>query len=165
VKEEDLGYGHVVMGFESLEEMQEYMDSREREANENTMPKQWEITWGSYVIKVVPPDLIIWGYVFTEEEFLADEIGEDLGNPQVEAEVMASLEQLKGRYERGYRYGRYYSVITPKGEYGDAHVSELWEITEADYVFAMANKWEVAPELVRRLQQEILESVTEQESE
>src|SRR4029078_1036661 len=69
MREQELPYGHTVIGFDSVEEMNEYMAKQEQDAVERTLTRQWEIGWGSYVIRLVE-DLVIWAHIFTEEESL-----------------------------------------------------------------------------------------------
>jgi len=164
MREQELPYGHTVIGFDSVEEMNEYMAKQEQDAVERTLPRQWEIGWGSYVIRLVE-DLVIWAHIFTEEEFLElERNAEGPGTPEeIEEEVQAELAQLREGYNLGYRYGKWYSVIEPAGEYGDAHVSSLWPITKADFALGLSNDWEIGSPLMDRLRAEITEAIKRKE--
>jgi len=164
VKEQKLPHGHSVMGFESFEELQEYMAKAEREAIGNALPKQWEITWGSFVLRVVD-SLVIWGYIFTEQEFMELEIGDEMADPKVVEEVLAIMEAQRDSQARGYRYGKYWSTILPDGELGSAHVSTLWEITEEDFNHARDHGWELDPALGTRIAHEIIDNTPLKEDE
>lgn len=164
MKEQKIPYGSVI-GFESYEELEAYMQKEEQAAIERTMPAQWLIGWGSYVIRVVE-ELVIWGHIYSETEFLDLERSTEGGMaPEAEEEIQAELESLKEAFNFGYRYGKWYSVVEPTGEYGSAHVSSLWEITKADFLAGSANGWELTPELGKRLQTEILGSVSSPKEE
>jgi len=140
MKEQKLGPGQSIMGFESFEELQEYMATAEREAVEKTIPKQWEITWGSFVIRVVDR-LVIFGRIWTEFNYHEGE-----------------YELQQDAHSRGYRYGRYYSVVEPEGELGSAHISTLWEITQSDFLTAMLNGWQLDKDLGKRIAHEIIDN-------
>jgi hypothetical protein len=150
MKEQKLPHGQSIVGFSSMEEMVDYMDAKEQEAIENTLPAQWEIKWGARVLRIVE-DLVIFGHIFTEQEFL--EINTDPEKP--DEETIYELDGLKRAHDAGYRYGIWYSVVEPEGEYGSAHVSTLWEITPEDFSAGRENGWEVAAETVWRVAMEM----------
>jgi hypothetical protein len=145
VREEDLGHGNRILGFESLEEMIEYQAQQEAELAQRMaggLPDEQEgISYGSYALRLVPTGdkpLVIFGRVAPLKEFAVSELehGADLD------ELVFTLTRLRDLHERGYRYGTWYSTVCPDGEVGDAHVTTLWPITEADYQHALNNRWE-----------------------
>lgn len=153
MREESLGRGQHIAGFDSLEEMLAYMRDQEREANEAVLPEQWKITWGDHVFRLVD-DLAIFGYVYTPNQFLRSNLraGEDLPDP----EIVEELESIKHAFERGYRYGKWYSEIEPMGEYGSAHVVSLWPITVEEFEECERNDWKVTPAIAFRVAREVL---------
>lgn len=151
MREQNLGRGHSIQGFDSTEEMIEYVKEQERQSNADALPEQFAINWGDRVIRVVD-DLAIWGHIYTWDEFLKDntEAGQ-----QSDEEILLELEGLKDAHLRGYRYGRWYSEVEPDGEYGSAHVVSLWPITWSDFEVARRNEWHTWPEIALRIQAEV----------
>ena len=148
MKEQKLGAGHSIIGFENTEEMLEYMAAQEEEAIANTLPEQWAITWGDYVVRFVD-DLVIWGDLETQEELIESETSDD------EEESRVELEQALDSHGRGYRFGKWFSDVEPTGEYGSAHVVSLWKITKEDFEIASRNDWMMWPAMVIKLKAEM----------
>jgi hypothetical protein len=162
MKEQDLGMGSHIVGFDSTEEMFAYLAERRAamaEAMLHLAEPQRRIIWGSYCVRMHPISetevLAIFGQIYTEEEIRALELaaGSD------EEELSYTMAHLRENYAAGYRYGWWASVIE-KGEPGDAHVSLCWPITRDDYEAARANQWEMSEELYARI---YAESRAEQE--
>jgi len=158
VKEQDLGHGLSIIGFDSMEQMMAYQAQREAELAEemkHLSEPQQSISWGSYAIRLVidddKVDTVVFGRVFTITEFTALE----LGAGAAQDEVFLTIAHLQELYARGYRYGRWFSEPFPDGEYGDAHVTDLWPITEADYQHALNNRWVPPAYLISRVLEEI----------
>jgi len=142
MKEQKLPHGHSVMGFESMEEMQAYMADAEARAIRAAIPRQWEISWGAYVLRVVDT-LVIFGHIWGSSDY---EYTEELEHERI------------NNYPRGYRYGKWYSEVLPEGELGSAHVSTLWEITEQEFMAAEKNNWELDEEVGKRIAREIIDN-------
>lgn len=140
-----LPYGQSIIGFDSLESIEQYLDESERAAIMAALDEQWQIDWGSYVFRMVD-DLAIWGYVLSQDEFLA--LSPDEGQYE---ETLAELEQLRVSFARGYRYGQWFSEVEPTGEWGSAHVSTLWSISQEDFEHAQGQEWLVWPEFAAQL--------------
>jgi hypothetical protein len=119
MKEQRIQPGINLLGFETTEEMMGYLREQEERAITRTHPEQWTITWGDYVVRVVD-GLIIFGRIFTEEEYLTEsEVlspGEDPA--EVLEEVRYEMERLRDSFRRGYRYGRYYSDSAARTRWG-----------------------------------------------
>jgi len=148
MREQKLGPGINIVGFDSMEEMLAYQAEQEAIANAQVLPQQLEITWGDYVFRVID-GLAIWGEIFTRETFLG---------PDPDEELIAEWDDLQDAYDRGYRYGQWYSVVEPNGEYGSAHLVNLWKISERDFQRAHLLNWEVWSEFASRISDEILQS-------
>jgi hypothetical protein len=165
MKEQRIQPGINLLGFETTEEMMGYLREQEERAITRTRPEQWTITWGDYVVRVVD-GLIIFGRIFTEEEYLTEsEVlspGEDPA--EVLEEVRYEMERLRDSFRRGYRYGRYYSEAAPDGEYGSAHVSTLWKISEEDFAVAKDSNWKPPEEFTRRMVQVLDEAYQHMET-
>ena len=145
MREVPLGHGNRIIGFDSLEEILEYQANAEREAIQSTLPPQWEIAEGDRVFRLVG-ELAIFGHILTRDEFLGEDPDEEL---------LDEWSQFGQSYVKGYRYGRWYSVVEPTGEYGSAHVASLWKITPAEFARAQAEDWHAWPELIERVAVEI----------
>lgn len=114
--------------FDSLDEMFTFLAEQEKVANSNILPKQREITWGSYWVRPTDDGVLVWGRVHTEEEILTDE----------DEWVIIHEREM---HERGYRFGVAHSLWCPEGELGSSHISVLWPITEEQFNNAKAAGW------------------------
>ena len=158
-EEAKLPYGGAVFSFSTMEEFYQHQEQAETAANANVVPAQREITWGDYVIRLVP-DLVVWGRIYTFEEIVAKEA--ELGAKEDELE--RTKLRLRAFYDRGYRYGWWSSSVDP-GEPGDAHISTLWRIPREDYEKARDNAWLLWPELAHRLHAEFVQATNEETME
>jgi hypothetical protein len=149
---------HIFTG-KNLEEIFEQMDQAEAEANERVLPAQRAIDWNERVFRAVSDGeggaIAIWGKVWSQEEWQRREA--DAG--ATEAELRSSLQVLLSSHDRGYRFGEYWSVVTPEGEIGSAHISSLWPITVDDFEVAKRNEWQIWPEFLARIQGEVHQAV------
>lgn len=152
MKEHDLGKGHHVVGFDSADEMFQYMADQEEKAMLDTLPEQWQIKNGDRVFRQVEGGLSIWGQIFTWDEFLADNTP---AGKKPDEEILQELEDLKNAHDRGYRYGRWFSEVEPDGEYGSAHVVSLWRISHSDFEIARRNEWQLYPALAYQIETEV----------
>jgi hypothetical protein len=108
--------------------------------NERATDEQKAITFGCCVIRDLhTPDglLRIWGTVLPFALIARDE-RERGASPD---EIVALLERLTEGYQRGWRYGRWYSVVSPEGDYGAHHVADLRAITVAGFDAAQWAGW------------------------
>lgn len=166
MKEEDLGFGRRIIGFDSDEEMFAYLASlsaQAQESMEHLYEPQRGITWGGYALRLQPYEeagetkvLAIFGYIYTVEEIEKQEIA--AGSDVEGGELRYMMERLYELYDEGYRYGNWYSTICVEGDIGDAHLSTLWPITEADYHHALNNRWEPPTYLLDRVRDEMREA-------
>lgn len=115
--------------FNDWEEMEAYLGNAEVVANNNILPPQQGIVYGSYWLKATEDGILVYGRVHSQAEA-------EKGQSQ------AAKAQLHDTYERGYRFGRAYSVWCPGGELGDSHISVLWPIHEDEFCAAMVNGWQ-----------------------
>jgi|SRR5262245_1668416 len=150
---QDLPYGGAIIGFESMEELQAYMGQREEEAIAGVVPEQEQIIWGSYCVRFVP-DLVVWGEIWSEQRYLDDILKE---GQEPDIELLEELRITRHSYASGYRYGKWYSIVEPSGEYGSAHLVTLWPITQADFVRALKNDWKPWDEFMLRMKAEMAE--------
>jgi hypothetical protein len=156
MKEQDLGHGQHIMGFDTLDEMLAFIAKAEDAVQAQPItPQQQSIDWGAYVFRAVAdgPDhaLAIWGHVWSLTEWREKEIA--AGATQEELEY--STERLVDAHERGYRYGEYYSEPYPKGDIGSAHISTLWPISRRDFEYARRIGWRMGNEIWERLRAEV----------
>jgi hypothetical protein len=125
--------------YDSIEEMFEDQARNEQAANDAVLPKQREITWGSYWLRPTDDGVLIFGRVHTQEEIFEDDkkIPHQPGDPSPKAVVRHYTEM----HERGYRFGTAYSVWCPEGELGSSHVSVLWPIHQEEFEAAREAEW------------------------
>jgi len=148
MKEQNLGRGVKVLGFETMEEMVAYQLNAEHEANQHCLDEQKAIPWGGYVLRV-EDDLSIFGRLYTKEEYMED--------GSVDSSNADTF------FNRNFRYGQFFSVVVPTGEYGSAHVVELWPITKSDFDEAQERAWTMWPELLDRVYTETKEALERRE--
>lgn len=117
--------------FESVDDAFAAMDKAERAANESAHPFQKAIGYGSFAMRVAQ-GLTIWGFI-----------------PE-----KADVEPYEETFERGYRFGKWYSAVCPDGELGDAHISTLWPVMYEDFEHAKANGWMLENALASDVQSE-----------
>lgn len=123
--------------FDSVEAMFAEIGKREERLNASVIPIQRAVTYGSYWLRVWE-DIPIFGYVFTRDELEASE--RNLGS---EGEELAmTMERMDSSYQRGYRFGRAYSVIEPDGELGDTHIASMaGPLTPSEFRIAQDGRW------------------------
>lgn len=128
--------------YDSWEEMMADMRANEEAANERLAPEQKALTWGARVYRI-EHGIHIFGHVYTREEALAAEIA--LSPPEeVERGLPEeSVERLAEGLERGYLYGRWYSVIEPDGEIGSAHRLNVWPMSETLFEAVRQAGWSI----------------------
>ena len=136
--------GPYVRSFNSMEEMFDFMARATESANAHLADEQKALTWGSYWFRPFD-DFVIFGYVFTQEEFEARERwsyhrGGALDEEE-EAEFGFSKAHVLDAHERGYLFGEAFSVSEPSGELGDTHRANAWPITAEQFEAAKAAHW------------------------
>lgn len=119
--------------FKTLEDVLAWMQLNEEFANAVTVTdKQRAIQPGQHVVRpydVNGVPMLIIGKTMTLDEFIWAEKEHGASEEELEYEI----DQFKDLQERGYRYGRWFSVICQEGEYGDAHISSLIAVSKAQY--------------------------------
>ena len=124
--------------FDSIEEMFDYIEKQTQRANASLTAEQKAITWGSHWVRFLPSEqLIIFGRVFTLAEI---EQGERSAGASTE-ELEYTLNSCRANHDRGYLFGRAYSVAEPDGELGDTHRANMWPITEQQFDEARQAAW------------------------
>jgi len=142
MREQDIGHGNKILGFDTKEEMEAYLESsrrRDHEALAEAVAEQNTLTYGSYVARVAG-DLLIFGRIMTEDEF---------------EDPLEWVQVQESRDEYGQIYGQWYSIACPEGEYGSAHIISCWPIPEAVFVYAKHANWVPWAELIHTLKEEI----------
>ena len=170
MKEHDLGRGNKIIGFSSMEEMAAYMaeaEARVAEQMKHLTPEQSGISFGSYALRLIPvgddvnDTLVIFGRVYSYAEVELLELAS--GADPLHGELRTIMERFNRLHADGYRYGRWFSNVCPEGEVGDAHVTTLWPITEADYQHALNNSWECPAYLLTRVLDEMAQHIPGEE--
>jgi hypothetical protein len=125
--------------FDSVDDAFAWMKRQEDLANREVHPIQQKIVRGTHAMRLFH-DFPIFGYIFTEDELREGERSHGAD----EDELAFTMEVLAKSYERGYRHGRWYSVVEPEGELGDTHILNLTPITRNDFEEAQSYGWQVA---------------------
>lgn len=124
--------------YDSFEDAFEDMRKNEEAANSRLKPSQRSIQWGDYWMAYYRDmDLLVCGHIYTMDE---NEKSEKAAGASDE-EWDYTKETMLNSYERGYRFGMAYSVITPEGELGDTHISQMIPITKEQFEEARENRW------------------------
>ena len=120
------------------------MRAKEARMQQSATPGQRAIEGDAYVRRFYATPfqgpLEIWGIIWSLDTLAERERA--TGAP--EAEVQAAVETFRDGYGRGWRYGEWFSVVEPGGEYGSAHVSTLELMTEYQFAAAKAAGWVTA---------------------
>jgi hypothetical protein len=135
-----------IMSFNNFDDMMTFLAANEAAANASVVPCQRELLdgrefWYWRTVESMKIDII--GHVPSLAETLkaeratySDPFEED------EAEEFAwSEKSLHDRLSRGYVFGRHFSVIEPKGELGDVHVSQVIPISREAFEECEAAGW------------------------
>jgi len=170
IKEENFGSGSgIAYGFKDLDEFYRYLARKEQQANERMLDiqrrmitcedEQWYVN-----ISVPMQELFIAGEAWSLRHARQSEL-ESYGvetvsglNDEQKAEFNASIRLMRDARNRGYIFGKSYSIIEPRGELGSTHVSCMWPINEAAFNEAREQMWrpdllsnEASPNLRRAL--------------
>lgn len=131
----------MIKNFDNFDEAMDWMQRQENKANSRVHPIQHEVKRGAHAMRP-HREFTIFGYVLTTEEIASaeTECGADA------MELSHTMKMLAESYQRGYRHGRWYSVVEPEGELGDAHISNLIPITQEDFELALLHKWQLDPD-------------------
>src|SRR5688572_18887891 len=109
----------IFPGFDSFADLGAALARVQREA---TAARQQAITHGDYWCGPSPDGRgVRFGEVSTVAEL--DERSRQSGAS--EDERGSSRDERAEDYERGYRFGRAYSIVRPGGEWGSTHVSQM----------------------------------------
>ena len=118
---EDRGDG--VITFTDFHEFLAWQAQKEDEANARVTDFQRKLKPGDFVFRVVEMGqhpLLVLGQTFTPQAWYAD-----MSPKYGEEESRQEADSISERFQRGYLFGRWYSLIESQGEYGDAHISTL----------------------------------------
>ena len=140
-----------IRGFNSFDEMYEYMQANRKKANEGLAAAQRLIDYGDYWVRFWQ-QVVIFGYIDPLEKVRDDEVaaGADLG----EAEVFVTM--VMEAHNDGSMWGTAYSTIEPDGELGYTHRISMWPIDKRLFDAARQVGWviEDLPEWAQVLLQE-----------
>ncbi len=123
----------MIKGFDSFEEMQEYMEESMAAADARVTPRQAEVGPGDHWFSPAPEfGCVVFGQVYTREELVAG----------MDPEEAADEEFVDGYLSGNMLFGRAFSVIEPQGELGSTHRSAVWPMTPAQFAEAMSVDWD-----------------------
>lgn len=135
----------VVQSFDNFEDMMKAVNRGVERAKASATPRQNAITFGDYWMAPRPDwDLVIFGYVMTEDELYSSSAYNGVDPEEIEYEKAA----MAASYADGFRFGRAYSVACPEGELGDSHVCTMIQITKEQFERAKDNGWDLSDEEV-----------------
>lgn len=135
-----------VIEFTDIEEAFDFMRANEEAANASVTDDQKKIVGDCFVKRQVQYGdgylLTIYGEVWSMETFTESEKKYlNLDDPDEKEEFDMIISSQKDTYERGYRFGKWYSVVEPDGELGSAHIVSLDLIEEAEFNAAKERGW------------------------
>lgn len=137
-----------------LAELMAHMRRREDAANLATRPEQraliaatetvyWMRFVSTYNVSIFGESWSLREAIEKERKFYTlDEAGMP-ADPDGRLELMSISAGLRERRERGFLFGRCYSVLEPEGEIGDTHVSQVMPISRETFEEFRANGWRV----------------------
>jgi hypothetical protein len=113
--------------FDDFDDFMRWQAAAEEAANARVMDWQRRIKPGDKVFRIYPmgrEQLMILGQTIDPDQHFAD-----MAPVYGIEEAASERDQMKARFERGYVYGHWYSLINKEGELGDAHISTLGPVT------------------------------------
>jgi hypothetical protein len=132
-----------VQSFDSFEDLQKTLNAQIEKAKTWILPRQAAITFGDHWMRIwdsgYGEKFLICGYIHTVEELDREE--RRLGAS--EEEILEEHETMEYSYNNGFRFGTAYSVIEPRGELGDTHVSQMVPITKEEFEDAKLLRWDL----------------------
>lgn len=136
-----------VKGFNSLEEMHEYMAQQTDLANENLHPVQVDlrndVTAPRFWVRPSPEEgCLIFGHAYSFTELC--DVESAFVNPQDEEsidEFRWTIRAMRENRQRGFLTGRMYSIFMPEGDPHDNHVAEVFPISTEAFEEAKAAGW------------------------
>lgn len=138
-----------VQFFDNTQDMFDAIQRGVEQAQARTTPKQSAITYGDYWMRFwdtgYGETLLIFGHITPFEEMMQTE--RDLGAD--DEELAYERDMMKTSYERGFRFGRAFSVVEPDGELGETHVSDMIPLSKEEFDEARLLRW--IPEEVKKL--------------
>lgn len=129
-----------VYSFDNLDDLFAAISKGTEDAKSRATPEQNAITYGDYWMRNWDSGyeiIQIFGYIMTRPEIYNSPAYDDVPIEEIEWEMKSAEEN----YNNGYRFGRAYSIVEPKGELGDTHVSEMTKITKEQFELAKENNW------------------------
>jgi len=127
-----------VTSYDSFEEMQSALQVAEEAAAKRITPTQSKVTFGDCWAMPVPEfGCVVFGHVWRREDFERSWEENDVPQEERDDEMKMTEEML----ERGFVFGRAYSVLEERGELGSTHKSDLWPITGQQFLEASEVEW------------------------
>lgn len=125
--------------FDNIEEFFEKQRKAEKAAIANIKDFQKAITYGDYWMRYIPEyELMIFGYIIPPEELYSSPA---YASKEAQADIPYEKKMEQSAYERGYRFGRAYSVAEPDGELGSTHISTMAPLTKEEFETAKSVNW------------------------
>lgn len=134
----------TVIAFDSTEELFAYMSRAEEAANAATTEAQAKIRDATETVYAfrISLGIAIFGEVLSlAESQAAEKKLYNLDKAEDREEYEYTANQLADSRQRGYVFGKWFSVVEPTGELGSAHVSSLTQIDKALFDHAKTRQW------------------------
>jgi hypothetical protein len=137
----------VFREYDSIEDAFADMQRAEDAANEGLSEWNKQVTWGSHYMRPCPEiPCIVFGYIYTERE--SEEAEKRCGaDPE---ELAYTMRSMRAQHERGYRFGRHYSIVEPDGELGSVHIANAWPISKEEFEEAQRQDWVLSEDQLLR---------------
>jgi hypothetical protein len=132
--------------FNSLEEMQAFMQRSEDAANANLQDAQValrdDVDNERYWMNVTPYGFIEYGHCFSRAT-LTEHVAKVYAKHGDEDDPQDEIDSILDTRKRGYLFGRAYATINVKGSTGSTHVSQVMPISEEMFNLARDAGWKL----------------------
>jgi hypothetical protein len=134
--------------FDSLDKFFAEMRAKEYRANAELTVEQRQLLHSTEMCWFVQPtevSIVVFGEAIPLDQSLADEAKhyDNLDDPEERAEYEFAANVLRNARARGYIFCRCYSVVEPRGELGDVHVSRMVPIPQEIFELAKSYGWQI----------------------
>ena len=124
-----------VQEFDNVDDMLDSMIEDQSTADDQVQPWQAAIKVGDYCVRYYAGEVAIFIEVLD-----ALQLEREAGASDEEVEYLR--QELADEHMKNYRFGRCYSIMCPRGELGDTHISTISAvITKEAWEQAKANDW------------------------
>lgn len=131
-------------GEDGFDQILHFMRKQEEIANSSVTDDQKNIEGDCFVIRHYRIDsqheIKIYGEVWSLDHVFEVEAKYYSSSDEME-EFEEFKESMRNSYERGYRFGKWYSELEVEGELGSAHISTMHKIDQEQFEIARQKAW------------------------